>query len=198
MILAYRCMFLRSRNLMVPFVVTYDLDLSRSWPLQNHVLGHISVINGQNAAKFFTQDSLGWGVSINKKISCVIWTCDAFVITLATIMQTDVFDHDTVWTKALRMTILVSRSMLLRLRILMVPFILPYYLDLCKITFLDISQFLMGKTLPKFHTRVAWVKAFKLMLSVLTYDLDLSRSWSLQNHILGHNSVIIGQNVAKF
>ena len=37
---------------MVPFVLTYDLDLSRSWPLQNHIMGHISVINGQNVAKF--------------------------------------------------------------------------------------------------------------------------------------------------
>ena len=52
MILASRYMFSRSRNLMVPFVLTYCLDLSRSWPLWNHGLGHISVINGQNVAKF--------------------------------------------------------------------------------------------------------------------------------------------------
>ena len=32
----------------------------------------------------------------------------------------------------------------------MVPFILPYDLDLCKITFLAVSRFLMGKTLPIF------------------------------------------------
>ena len=51
-ILASRYIFSRSRNLMVPFVLTYDLHLSTSWPLQNHVLGHISVINGQNVAKF--------------------------------------------------------------------------------------------------------------------------------------------------
>ena len=52
-ILASGCMFLRSRNPMVPFVFTYDLDLdlSRSWPLRNHILGHISIINVQNVAK---------------------------------------------------------------------------------------------------------------------------------------------------
>ena len=32
--------------------VTYDLDLSWPWPLQNHILGHISVINRQNVVKF--------------------------------------------------------------------------------------------------------------------------------------------------
>ena len=37
---------------MVPFIVTYDLDLSRSWPLQNNILGHLSVTNGENVAKF--------------------------------------------------------------------------------------------------------------------------------------------------
>ena len=54
MILASRCMFVRSRNLMVPFVLTYDLDLdlSRSWPEQNNILAHISVTKGQNVAKF--------------------------------------------------------------------------------------------------------------------------------------------------
>ena len=36
-------MFLRSRNPMVLFVLTYD---------QGHILGHISVIDGQNVAKF--------------------------------------------------------------------------------------------------------------------------------------------------
>ena len=57
MILASRYMFSRSRNLMVTFVFTYDLDLDLDlwpwpWPLWNHVWGHISVINGQNVAKF--------------------------------------------------------------------------------------------------------------------------------------------------
>ena len=42
MILASRSMFYRSRNPMVLFVLTCDLDLSRSLPLQNHILGHIS------------------------------------------------------------------------------------------------------------------------------------------------------------
>ena len=52
-ILVLRSMFLRSMNLMVPFIFfTYDLDLSRSWQLRNHILGYISVIKGQNVAKF--------------------------------------------------------------------------------------------------------------------------------------------------
>ena len=42
MILASRYMFSRSRNLIVPFVFTYDLDLSRSWPLWNHIFWAIS------------------------------------------------------------------------------------------------------------------------------------------------------------
>ena len=42
MILASRSMLYRSRNPMVLFVLTCDLDLSRSLPLQNHILGHIS------------------------------------------------------------------------------------------------------------------------------------------------------------
>ena len=35
---------------MVLFVLTDDLELSRSLSLGNHNLGHISVINGQNVA----------------------------------------------------------------------------------------------------------------------------------------------------
>ena len=42
MILASRFMFYRSRNPMVLFVLSCDLDLSRSLPLQNHILGHMS------------------------------------------------------------------------------------------------------------------------------------------------------------
>ena len=41
-ILVSRSIFLRSGNLMVPFVLTYDIDLSGSWPLQNHILWAIS------------------------------------------------------------------------------------------------------------------------------------------------------------
>ena len=52
-------------------------------------------------------------------------------VTLATIMQKDVFDHN-VLNKVLRMTILVSRSMFLRSRNSMVPFILPYDPDLSR------------------------------------------------------------------
>ena len=45
-----------------------------------------------------------------KKIAWAIWTCDVRErVKLATIMQNDVFDYN-VWTKALRMKILVSRS----------------------------------------------------------------------------------------
>ena len=55
-------------------------------------------------------------------------------ITMSTIMQKDVFDHN-FQTKALKMTILVFRSMFLRPRNLMVPFILTYDRDLCEITF---------------------------------------------------------------
>ena len=57
MILASRYTLSRSRNLMVPFVLTYDLDLVRSWSLRNHVLGHISVINEQT----FNTRKLGSG-----------------------------------------------------------------------------------------------------------------------------------------
>ena len=57
-----RSMFLRSRILMVPFILSNDLDLSRSWPLWNHILGHISVTNGQNMAKFLKQGGFGKGI----------------------------------------------------------------------------------------------------------------------------------------
>ena len=108
-----------------------------------------------NCHQILTLGSLGRSLSINQKISWAVWTWDVRKrVTLATIMQKDVFDHN-FWTKALGMTILASRYMFLRSRNVMVPF-------------------------------------------VLTYDLDLSRSWPLQNHIMGHISVINGQNVAKF
>ena len=45
-ILVSRSVFLRSRNPMVPFVLTYDLDLSRSLPLQNHIFVYIAIPNG--------------------------------------------------------------------------------------------------------------------------------------------------------
>ena len=50
-------------------------------------------------------------------------------VTFSTILQKYVFDHD-FWTKELRMTILVSRSMFLRARNLQAPYILTYDLDL--------------------------------------------------------------------
>ena len=52
-------------------------------------------------------------------------------VTLSTTMQKDVFDH-TFQTKALKITIFVAGSMFLRSRNLMVPFILPYGLDLSR------------------------------------------------------------------
>ena len=42
MILVSRSMFYRLRNPMVLFVLICDLDLSRSLPLQNHMLAHTS------------------------------------------------------------------------------------------------------------------------------------------------------------
>ena len=108
-----------------------------------------------NCHQILTLSSLGRGLSTNQKTSWAVWTWDVRErVTLATIMQKDVFDHN-FRTKALRMMILASRFMFSRSRNLMVPF-------------------------------------------VLTYDLDLSRSWPLWNHVLGHISVINGQNVAKF
>ena len=52
MILVPIDLFLTSRNPVLPFVLIYDLGLSRSWPLQNNILGHILVTDGQNIAKF--------------------------------------------------------------------------------------------------------------------------------------------------
>ena len=67
-------------------------------------------------------------------------------------MGKDVFDYN-FELRHFRTTILVSRSMFLRSRNPIVPFIFTFDLDLCKITFLAISQFLMGKTLPNFNSR---------------------------------------------
>ena len=108
-----------------------------------------------NYHQILTLGSLGWGFSINKKISWAVWMCDVRErATLATIKQKDLFDHNFL-TKALRMTILASRYMFSRSRNLIVLF-------------------------------------------ALTYDLDFLRSSPLQNHVLGHISVIKVQNVAKF
>ena len=53
-------------------------------------------------------------------------------VTLSTVMQKDIFEHNFL-TKALKMTTLVSRSMFLRSRNLMVPFIWTYDLDLSRL-----------------------------------------------------------------
>ena len=51
-ILVFRAMLSMSRTSIVPFILTYDLDISRSWLSQNHCLERISVTYGQNFAKF--------------------------------------------------------------------------------------------------------------------------------------------------
>ena len=53
-ILMFISMFLRSRNPMMPFMLPYDFDLSRSSPMWNHILGHISGINITNIITWFT------------------------------------------------------------------------------------------------------------------------------------------------
>ena len=124
----------------------------------NYIKSHFGPYLGfcwTNYCQILTQGSLGQGLSTNQKTSWAVWTWDIRErVTLATIIQKDVFDHN-FRSKALRMMILASRYMFSRSRNLMVPL-------------------------------------------VLTYDLDLSRSWPLWNHILGHISVINEQNVAKF
>ena len=123
----------------------------------NYIKSHFGPYLGfcwTNCCQILTQGSLDRGLSIDQKTSWAVWTWDVRkCVTLAAIMQKDVFDHN-FQSKALRMMILASRYMFSRSRNLMVPF-------------------------------------------VLTYDLDLSRSWPLWNHVLGHISVINGQNVAK-
>ena len=44
---------------MVPFILPYDLDLTRAWPLENYISGYISVIIGQNVANFFRKVARG-------------------------------------------------------------------------------------------------------------------------------------------
>ena len=67
-----------------------DLDLSRS-QICKSTFWAIS----QN----LTQDSLDQGLSISEKIFWAVWTCDVRErITLSTIMQKEVFDHN-FWTK---------------------------------------------------------------------------------------------------
>ena len=157
-ILAPRYMFSRSRNLMVPFVLTYDLDLSRSWPLQNHVLGHISVINGQNVAKFLTQDSLCRGLSINEKY---LWSFEHVMYANTLYWQplckkmslTITFElKDSGWRFWCLELCFWGQE--IRWCHLFCPMTLTFQgHDLWKITFLDIFQFLMGKMLPNFNTR---------------------------------------------
>ena len=110
-----------------------------------------------NCHQILTQHTLGQSLSINQKISLAVWTGDIRErVTLATIVQKDVFAHN-FWTKALRMTILASRSMSLRSRHPVVPFVLTYDLDqghdLPEIIFWAISPLVLGKTLKTFTTR---------------------------------------------
>ena len=52
MILASRSMFFRSRNVIVPFVLSMTLTFQGHDLCKSHFLAHISVTNGQNLAKF--------------------------------------------------------------------------------------------------------------------------------------------------
>ena len=123
----------------------------------NYVKSHFGPYLGSCWTKchqILTLDSLGRGLLTNQKISWVVWTCDIRErITLATIMQKTIFDHN-FRTKALRMTIFASRYMFLRSKDLMVSFVFTYDLDLsrswpCKITGWAISQLLKGQTVAK-------------------------------------------------
>ena len=148
-ILAPRSSFLRSRNPMVSFLLTYELDLSMSWPLRNDILDHISVAKmlpnfntrSRGSGPFNKSKYIVSGLNVRRS-----WT--PYVVHHYAKRYIYVFDHN-FWTKALRMTTLVSRSMFVKLRNLVVPFI-------------------------------------------FTYDLNLSMSWPLHNHILGHISIING------
>ena len=62
---------------MVQFVLTYDLDLLRLRPLQNHILGHISVINGQNVAKI-NKKLLGLGPFNKSKKYFAQFECEMY------------------------------------------------------------------------------------------------------------------------
>ena len=53
-ILVSRSMFFKSRNPIVPLFI-YEIDLSKVMIFTNHILGHISVTNGQNLPKFSTE-----------------------------------------------------------------------------------------------------------------------------------------------
>ena len=47
-------MFSMSRNPMVPFMLPIDFNFSSSWPMQNQILGHISITNIANIIIWFT------------------------------------------------------------------------------------------------------------------------------------------------
>ena len=112
-----------------------------------------------NCHQILTLGSLDRGLSVNqKKQSWAVWTWDVRKhVTLATIMQKDVFDHN-FRTKPLGMTILASRYMFWGQGIWWCHLFWPMTLtfqghDLCKIILWAISQLLMGKMLPNFNTR---------------------------------------------
>ena len=88
------------------------MTLTFSSPLQNHILGHDSLLIGKMLQNFNTR-YLGSGPFNRFKISCAVWMCDTHEhVMLANIVQNDVFDRN-FWTKALMMMILATRSMFL-------------------------------------------------------------------------------------
>ena len=151
----FTCMLMGRVQIAVQKLLTSRITLT--FQGHNYVKSHFGPYLGSyltNCHHILALGSLGLGLLTNQKTSWAVWTWDVRErVTLATIMQTDVFGHN-FGTKPLGMTILAPRYMFLRSRNLMVLF-------------------------------------------VLTYDLDLSRSWPLRNHILGHISVINEQHVAK-
>ena len=128
----------------------------------NYIKSHFGPYLGScftNCHQILTLSSLGRGLSIHQKTSWAVWTWDVRErVTLATIMQKDVFDHN-FRTKALRMTILASRYICFQGQgiwwyHLFWPMTLTFQgHDLCEITFWAISQLLIGKMLPNFNTR---------------------------------------------
>ena len=128
----------------------------------NYIKSHFGPYLGfcwTNCCQILTQGSLGRGLSIDQKTSWAVWTWDVReCITLAAIIQKDVFDHN-FQSKALRMIILASRYMFFKVKesdgaICFEPMALTFQgHDLCEITFWAMSQLLMGKMLPNFNTR---------------------------------------------
>ena len=138
-----------------------DLTMTLTFQGHNYIKSYFGPYLGScriNCHQIVTLGSLGWSPSTNPKISWGVWTWDVRErVTLASIMQKDVFGHN-FRTKALGMTILASRYMFWGQGIWWCHLFWPMTLtfqghDLCKIILWTISQLLMGKMLPKINTR---------------------------------------------